>query len=166
MSDVSALFHEHHASLWRFLTRLTGDADLAADAAQMAFVRYVEQRPGRGNTRAWLFRVGRNAAIEAVRTHSRRARLLDDGAARVPHAEPLPLADEEYAAADRVRRVRTALARLSVRDRTALLMREEGFTHREIAAAVGTTTGSVGTVIARALNRLSAELHLDEESLT
>jgi DNA-directed RNA polymerase specialized sigma24 family protein len=30
-------------------------------------------------------------------------------------------------------------------------MREEGFSHKEIADAVGTTTGSVGTLIARAL---------------
>jgi DNA-directed RNA polymerase specialized sigma24 family protein len=33
-------------------------------------------------------------------------------------------------------------------------MREEGFTHREIADAVGTTTGSVGTMFARALAKL------------
>jgi DNA-directed RNA polymerase specialized sigma24 family protein len=42
-------------------------------------------------------------------------------------------------------------------------MREEGFTHREIAEAVGTTTGSVGTLIARALDRLAERLPLDQE---
>jgi DNA-directed RNA polymerase specialized sigma24 family protein len=56
--------------------------------------------------------------------------------------------------------VRRALAALSERDRTALLMREEGFSHEEIAAAVGTTTKSVGTVVARALRKLAAELPL------
>ena len=45
-----------------------------------------------------------------------------------------------------------------------LLMREEGFSHREIAEAVGTTTGSVGTMIARALDKLAARLQLDEEA--
>jgi DNA-directed RNA polymerase specialized sigma24 family protein len=44
-----------------------------------------------------------------------------------------------------------------------LLMREEGFSHREIADAVGTTTGSVGTMLVRALDRLAALLPLDEE---
>jgi DNA-directed RNA polymerase specialized sigma24 family protein len=42
-------------------------------------------------------------------------------------------------------------------------MREEGFAHREIAEAVGTTTGSVGTLIARALDRLAQQLPLDAE---
>jgi DNA-directed RNA polymerase specialized sigma24 family protein len=37
-------------------------------------------------------------------------------------------------------------------------MREEGFTHREIADAVGTTTKSVGTLIARALDRMAGAL--------
>ncbi|MBR9988583.1 MAG: sigma-70 family RNA polymerase sigma factor [Gemmatimonadetes bacterium] len=163
MTDVTTLFHEHHESLWRFLTRLTGDPDLAADAAQMAFIRCVETPPAPDNIRAWLFRVGRNAALEAARTDTRRTRLLAGGSARVPHSDPFPAADEEYATADRVRRVHTALARLNVRDRTVLLMREEGFAHREIAEAVNTTTGSVGTIVARALEKLATELRLDGE---
>jgi RNA polymerase sigma factor (sigma-70 family) len=68
--------------------------------------------------------------------------------------------------ADEQRRVVTeALALLSDKERTALLMREEGFSHREIAQAVGTTTGSVGTLVARALARLADELALDREEI-
>jgi RNA polymerase sigma-70 factor (ECF subfamily) len=61
--------------------------------------------------------------------------------------------------------VHGALQQLPERDRTILLMREEGFTHKEIAEAVGTTTGSVGTLIARALNRLARELGMEEEDV-
>lgn len=166
MTDVTVLFREHHESLWRFLTRLTGDPDRAADAAQLAFVRYVVRPPVTNNVRAWLFRVGRNAALEAARTHNRRLRLLSTAAGRVPHADPQPAADEAFVAADRARSVHAALAHLSMKERTVLLMREEGFAHREIAAAVGTTTGSVGTMIARALDKLAAELRLDRETST
>ena len=59
--------------------------------------------------------------------------------------------------------MREALATLSDKERAVLLMREEGFTHREIAEAVGTTTGSVGTMIARALDKLAQRLDLDAE---
>ena len=52
---------------------------------------------------------------------------------------------------------------LNEKERTMLLMREEGFTHREIAEAVGTTTKSVGTMVARALRKLASELPLDRE---
>lgn len=63
------------------------------------------------------------------------------------------------------RRVRDALAALSEKERIALLMREEGFKHREIAAAVGTTTASVGTLVARALTKLAGHLGLNSEDV-
>ena len=61
--------------------------------------------------------------------------------------------------------VREALSELSEKERTTLLMREEGFSHQEIAAAVGTTTKSVGTLIARSLDKLANVLTLDPEDL-
>jgi RNA polymerase sigma-70 factor (ECF subfamily) len=161
--DASALFAEHHPVLFRYLARLTGDADLAADAAQEAFVRLVERPPAPVQLRAWLFRAGTNAALEAARTRSRRQRLLEHGVARAPVADPAVLPDEALEAAERRRRVQRALATLAERDRQILLLREEGFSHREIADAVGTTTGSVGTLIARALQKLAAALPLDAE---
>jgi RNA polymerase sigma-70 factor (ECF subfamily) len=161
--DAAALFAEHHPMLFRYLARLTGDPDLAADAAQEAFVRFVEQPPTQVQLRAWLFRVGTNAARQTARTRGRRQRLLEHGAARAPLADATPLPDEAFEAAERRRRVQRALATLTERDRQILLMREEGFSHREIADAVGTTTGSVGTLITRALQKLAAALPLDEE---
>lgn len=57
--------------------------------------------------------------------------------------------------------VRRALEQLSARDRTVLLMRAEGFTHREIAEAIRTNTKSIGVIIARALAKLAAALRLE-----
>ena len=67
------------------------------------------------------------------------------------------------ARAEARRQVRQALAELNEKERSVLLMREEGFAHREIAEAVGTTTKSVGTMIARALEKLAQRLDLDRE---
>lgn len=161
--DVAALFSEHHPALFRYLARMTGDPDLAADAAQEAFVKLVERPPAPGETRAWLFRVGTNAAREQARTRGRRLRLLEARPERAPVGDAPPAPDEALDAAERRRVVQRALGTLAERDRTILLMREEGFSHREIAAAVETTPGSVGTMIARALARLAAALPLDDE---
>jgi RNA polymerase sigma factor (sigma-70 family) len=159
------LFEEHHGSLHRYLTRLCGDADVAADAAQEVFVRLIERPPADGVQRAWLFKVGTNVVLEANRTRTRHARLLNGAASRAPMADPEPGAHERVESTDRHRAVRAALDALSAKERTALLMREEGFTHREIAETVGTTTGSVGTLLARALDKLAAALPLDPEVL-
>ena len=163
--DVEALFREHHRPLHLYLTRLTGDAELAADATQEAFARMIERHPEDQHPRAWLYTVATNYARETARTRSRRA-VLGEGAGERITADAPAQPDELAAARRDAERVRRALDDLAERERTVLLMREEGFAHREIAAAVGTTTGSVGTMIARALDKLALALDLDAEAAT
>ena len=163
--DATELYREHYAGLCRYLYRFTGDADAAADAAQEAFVRLLDRAPRAENPRAWLFTVATNVALEASRTRSRRWRLLLAGASRAPHSDA-PLTPDARLEAEMDReRVQEALLALSEKERQALLMREEGFAQREIAEAVGTTTGSVGTLIARAMDKLARNLNLDPEGL-
>lgn len=161
--DAAGLFAQHHPSLFRYLSRLTGDPEVAQDAAQEAFVRLMERPPAAGETRAWLFRVGTNAAWMALRTRGRRRRLLEAAPLRAPVGDAPPAPDALAETAEVRARVRAALDGLSEKERQILLMQQEGYRYREIAEAVGTTTQSVGTMIARALDKLAAELRLDEE---
>lgn len=162
--DAERLFREHHPALLRYLVRLTGDPDSAADAAQEAFARLIERPPPQVE-RAWLYKVATNAALERARSDGRRLRLLQAAPDRAPVGDRPPGPDVMLEAAQRCHRVQEALASLNPKEKTVLLMREEGFSHREIAEAAGTTTGSVGTMIARALEKLAAKLPLDRESL-
>jgi DNA-directed RNA polymerase specialized sigma24 family protein len=43
-----------------------------------------------------------------------------------------------------------------------LLLRQEGFSYREIAEVAGVSDRSVGTILARALQRFAAELSKEE----
>ena len=143
------IYERHHAALFRYLHRYTGDGDLPDDLAQEAFVRLLRARVPESDARAWLFRVATNLARDHGRRSARRARLVvsrggvdattdDDADARI--------------ARDRdVAKVRSALDALDERERRMLLMREEGFAYREIAQAVDVAPGSVGTLLARAL---------------
>jgi RNA polymerase sigma factor (sigma-70 family) len=151
MHDAEKLFTAHAPALYRYLLRLTGDSDLAADCVQDTFVRLLDRGHGRDVERAWLFTVATNLAIQARRTSSRRARLLDGAGDRGPIGDNRPSPLEHIEALERHQQAVRALASLSDKERTAVLMREEGFSHKEIADAVGTTTGSVGTLLARAL---------------
>jgi RNA polymerase sigma factor (sigma-70 family) len=163
--DAARLFERHHAALFRYLVRLTGDADLAHDAAQEAFTRYIAKPPRGGQPKAWLFTVATNVVRAAANSRQRRRQLLEAAAAKVPAGDARANPEEELLAATRRSAVRQALDALGERERMVLLMREEGFTHREIAAAVGTTTGSIGTMVARALDKLAAALPLDAQHL-
>lgn len=162
--NATKLFLEHYDGLFRYLVRLTGDADLAADAAQEAFVRLVERPPQDRHVRAWLYAVATNVVRDTARSRTRWLTLLKGAPDRAPVGDIGPTPDVAAESEEKRRLVRDALERMSWKERTVLLMREEGFAHHEIADAVGTTTGSVGTMLARALKKLSAELSLNSES--
>lgn len=165
---LGTLFARHHEELFRYAARFSGDRDLAEDIVQDAFLRLAESPAvDPAAHRAWLYRVTTTIAIDAGRATRRREALAIAGVATgrlaVGDAGPDPARAAEQA--DVRGRVREALNQLDPRDRAVLLMREEGFAHHEIADAVGTTTKSVGTMIARALDRLATHLELDERDL-
>ena len=161
--DFEIIYREHSVPLLRFLTRFTGDADIAADAVQEAFIRMVERPPRTDNLRTWLLKVAMNRARGSGRTRSRRLRLLD----REPPATFVSTApadaQTQLEVKERREIVRVALEKLVERDRTILLMKAEGFSLQEIAEVIGTRPGSVGTLAARALERLARELRLDDQ---
>ena len=153
--DPAVVFDHHHEPLRRYLVRLTGDPELASDAAQEAFVRLLEQDPRPENPRPWLFRV----AINLVRDEGRKVQRM-----RGAHADDPGLPDRVVDRQTARRMVREAMEALSPRERQALLMREEGFKHREIADALGTTTGTIGTLLRRALEKAAKQLEPLEDA--
>lgn len=163
--DVASLFEEHYDVLYRYLVRMTADSDIAADVAQESFIRLVERQPEEQQIRGWLFRVATNLVRDDSRVRRRRLQLLEEFPDRAPVADAPPNPEMMLELNERRKVVRAALDRLSLKDRTLLLMREEGFSHHEIARAVGTTTKSVGSMIARALKKLSTELSRSEIDL-
>jgi RNA polymerase sigma factor (sigma-70 family) len=158
--DLDALFVEHRDAVCRYVTRYTGDADLAEDVTQETFWRLARRPFGvPHHLKGWLFRVATNLARDARKTARRRRELVQLAGAENPTPAPAD-PGELLERAELRRRLRAALDGLSDKERTALLLREEGFAHREIAGALGTTTGSVGTLVARALAKLARVLEL------
>lgn len=151
--DVQDAFRLHYPALYRFSLRFTGDSDAAEDLAQEAFVRLLDRDLPDGEIRPWLFVVAGNLARDRARKQKRRRRLLEEHPPS-PNVPELPERAAERA--ERIEIVRGVLATLSDRDRTILLMREEGLRYSEIAEAIGVKQTSVGALIARALRRFSA----------
>lgn len=144
------LYHLHFSRVHRFLDRLSGDAALAADIAQEAFVRLYRRGAEPEEPAAWLITVALNLLRNARSTASRRRRLLSWVRGEATLADPAESPDTALDSADTKGRVRAALARLPERDRQLLLLRAEGYRYQELAAALDLHAASVGTLIARA----------------
>lgn len=144
------VFEDQFASLHRYLARFTGDAEVAGELAQEAFIRLYRRRPRPDQPKAWLFTVAINLARNAKGKASRQRRLLTlERSTHVLSDPPAPPGATCESGRTKAR-VRHALTVLSERDRQLLLLRAEGYSYKELAVAIELNEASVGTLLSRA----------------
>jgi len=144
------LFNAHFHRLFRYLDRLSGEPELAADLAQEAFIRLYRRGSLPDTPEAWLISVAMNLLRNERSTASRRRRLLTLTRGERAHSDPAPSPDGAAVADESRVRVRAALDQMPERDRHILLLYAEGYHYRDIALALELNEGSVGTLLARA----------------
>jgi len=148
--QFTAVFDANLARLFRYLDRLSGDPELAADLAQEAFVRLYQRGALPEEPAAWLITVAMNLFRNERSTRSRRGRILTEARSRHALGDPAPAPDDQTVAAETRRRVRATIDAMPERERRLLLLHAEGFSYREIASGLSIHEASVGTLLARA----------------
>jgi RNA polymerase sigma-70 factor (ECF subfamily) len=143
------------------LAALLGNADDAQDAAQEAFLkcwRGPERDEQVRNWRAWLFRVGLNAAKDLQRNAFRRkARPLSDAPLLAGLDTTCPV--EELVHHEEQERLRHALRDLRRSEQEVFLMRQNaGLTYEEIARLTRRPVGTIKTQMRSALLKLRMSL--------
>jgi len=156
---ILAAVDAHELPLVRYARRLLGDADLAADAVQHAFVQLCgESRATAGeNPAAWLFRVCRNRALDHLRRAGRERPLVDMESESISPMAACATAGDPAPAVERrelADRIRALLRELPPPQREAIDLWCEGFTAREIATITGRTEGHVRVLTHRGLAAL------------
>jgi RNA polymerase sigma-70 factor (ECF subfamily) len=138
---LAAVYAEHHAFVWRSLSRLGVDDPRLDDAVHDVFM-VVAQRlhefEGRASMRTWLFAIAMRVA-QAVRRDAARERNHRERLSREPQPVPSP-----HEAADAARLLRALLDRLDDDKRAVFIMAElEGMTAPEIAAVIDAKVATV-----------------------
>jgi RNA polymerase sigma-70 factor (ECF subfamily) len=145
-----AVFDAQFNSLYRYLDRMSGDPDLAADLAQETFIKLYQRGSLPESPRAWLVTVSMNLFRNARASQQRRIRLVTTSRAESLHSDPPPSAEAAQIDAESALRVRAAIDRIPPRERRLLLLAAEGYSYRDIASSLGLNEASIGTLLARA----------------
>ncbi len=157
------LFNGIRDELVSTLMYVLGNADDAQDAAQEAFLKCWRARGTTGdvqNLRAWVFRVGLNAAKDYRRSAwSRKSRPLPEDDVMLPatrdDAPGAVLEDQECLA-----RLRDAITHLRPDEQEVFLLRQNGdLTYEQIAEVRGAPVGTVKTQMRTALQKLRRVLN-------
>jgi RNA polymerase sigma-70 factor (ECF subfamily) len=168
--EIEILYDRYGAMAFALASRITGDATLAEDAVQDAFVgawrnagRY---EPGRGSVKTWLLSIVHHRAIDATRRRRPTTALPEPDAGATP--APLTEPDVWAEVAGRLDRatVVAALRNLSDVQREALeLGYFGGLTQQEIAARTGAPLGTVKSRMRLGLMAMRRTLAGDAELL-
>jgi len=150
-------FNEVRTELVSTLFFLLGNHADAQDAAQEAFLKCWRTRQTLGevrNMRAWIFRVGLNAAKDLQRSAwRRRAKPLCENAGLDAASEPDPAQNLEEQ--EKLERLRQALVDLRPEEKAVFLLRQNGdFTYEEIADLRRCPVGTVKTQMRAAMHKL------------
>jgi RNA polymerase sigma-70 factor (ECF subfamily) len=149
-----ALYRSSRDDLFAYVTTLLRDAAAAEDITALAFERAYRKRRTfdrrRGEERAWLFGIARNAALDELRRRRRVAQLAGEP---VQPEEAGGVDDAEVAL--RRTAVRHALAALPAREREIVALKfHAGMTNAEIARIIGVSESNAGTLLYRTLEKL------------
>jgi RNA polymerase sigma-70 factor (ECF subfamily) len=151
------LVARHRTGVFHVVVRLCGDADLAEDAAQEAFIRAWQNLPSyrpRAPFRNWVYRIATNVALDALRRQKETVHL--DGV-RLAGGGPGPEAVVE--GMERKEVVRRAVLALPPSSRAVLVLREyEDMSYREIADTLAIPMGTVMSRLNYARRRLRESL--------
>jgi RNA polymerase sigma-70 factor (ECF subfamily) len=150
---ADALFCRHQRDVYRYLLRMTGSPDAAADMLQEVFLRVVRALQGGGairHERGWVFSIAHH-----LLTDDRRRRERDGGVEAPAHGaagmasnsvEPVQPGTQALAVA-----LSQSLQSLHETDRDVFLLKEvAGLSYEEIAAALGCSIESVRSRLYRA----------------
>jgi len=149
-----ALYRSSRDDVYGYVSTLLRDPAAAEDVTALAFERAYRRRRTfdrrRGEERAWLFGIARNAALDEPRRRRRVAALVTDpeDTAEVQDADGAEVALRRTA-------VQTALAQLPAREREIIALKfHAGMSNAELARVLGISESNAGTLLYRTMEKL------------
>ncbi|HEX5609446.1 MAG TPA: sigma-70 family RNA polymerase sigma factor [Solirubrobacterales bacterium] len=149
-----ALYRSSRDDVYAYVASMLRDEAAAEEVTAAAFERAYRKRsrfdPQRGEPRAWLFGIARNATLDELRRRGRQAELAAE-------PEDLDRARPQESAEEAERRVAltAGLATLEPRERELIALKFfAGLSNGEVAAVLAISESNAGTKLHRAVTKL------------
>jgi RNA polymerase sigma-70 factor, ECF subfamily len=152
--DFEATFRARYEHIARVIARVVKDRARAEELAVEVFLKLWRTPGAQGeNADGWLYRTAVRRALDELRHRTRRSRyerLLGIG-------RTVPTPEDVRSTAEEQERVRLILAVLVPRQAELLILRSQGLSYEELAAALELNPASIGTLLSRAQDAFRKE---------
>ena len=156
-ADLEEIFRRDYPLVVAVAARVLNSTERAQDVAQDVFLSFSRSSVPASEARGWLSVAAAHTALNEIRSRRRRMTREERVGGRTDEASDD--AADAVVALDERRRVRVALSRLPQTQAVILLLRHSGLSYAEVAASLGLSPGSVGTLLRRAESALRKELN-------
>ena len=137
---LERVYREQGARIWRAVLLSSGSREVADDAVAEAFAQALRRGGALRDPSAWVWRVAFHVAAGELKERGRVERFVDEPVAGLP---------------DQFVDLWRAIAVLSPKQRASVVLADyAGWSHREIARALGSSVSAVGVHVHRARKRL------------
>jgi RNA polymerase sigma-70 factor (ECF subfamily) len=152
--DFERLYQSSRDDVYAYAMGLLRDRAAAEDITAAAFERAYRKRsryrPEKGSSRAWLFGIARNAALDELRRRGRHATLNGE-----PTDEAVVKAHGDDGQSELRLLVAAALTQLEARERELIALKFfAGLSNAEIARVLGVSESNAGTKLHRTVTKL------------
>jgi RNA polymerase sigma-70 factor (ECF subfamily) len=145
---LDLIFRTHYARINRVIGRVIQDEARAEELAVDVFLKWWRTSSAHGDgAEGWLVRTAARQALDELRRRTRRQRL--DPLWHLLRRSPAT-PDEVFDTQRDQTRTRVVLAALRRRHAALLILRSDGLSYQELAAAMHLTPSYVGSLLARA----------------
>jgi len=155
------LFARYSQPIYVYVLRMVGDADRAADITQDTFIkayRKLDTLTDDASTRAWIYRIATNTAIDEMRRRRFTTR-MDPDSPEHDRADRGPGPEEQVMARTIDVRVQRALGRLRPNHRQCLILSDvEDMSAQQIGEVMGISYAATRTLLCRARGEMRREL--------
>lgn len=156
---MTSLVKEYWDGLLWYLNSITNDLHLAEEATEEAFVKLAVQKPqfkGQSTFRTWLYAIGRNAAVDALRKRQKAREILMEDCRSVADEET---AERAYFREEQKLMLHRTMETLRKDYRQVLYLRYFSmFENEEIAAVMHKSKRQIENLLYRAKQALKTAL--------
>ncbi len=157
--DLEQVFMDHYDLVYRTAYRVTGNGNDAEDVLQTLFLRLARRKSSpdlKGDWPPYLRRAAVNVSLDLVRKRNRSVSITEIEP-WIRESGPDPY--RQHKSTELGERLRGALSELNPRAAEIFVLRHiEGYSNREVARMLGTSTGSIAVTLFRARSRLRKSL--------
>jgi RNA polymerase sigma-70 factor (ECF subfamily) len=145
--DFEATFRAQYERIARVIGRVVHDPARAEELAVEVFLKLWRNPQAQGEkAEAWLYRSAVRKGLDELRRRTRRARY--ESLFGLMRAVPTP--EEIHATTEQQERVRLVLAVIKPAHAELLVLRSQGLSYDDLAAALDVNPASIGTLLSRA----------------